>query len=441
MIGLQVLIVLSAIILGTKLKGISLGIMGALGLALLVFGFNIKPTDPPFEVLLIITSVITAASALESAGGLSYLTGLSERTIRKYPHRITFIAPLIMYIFTFLAGTGHIIYSILPIVATVARETGVRPERPLTVTVIAAQQAAMASPISAPTAILLSILAPYGLELTDLLCVLVPATLGGLLVATLVVNKVGKELHEDPIYAATLQKDKIGEDKTSTPTGHTKASSPAAKRAVALFILGIFAVVMLGAFKALRPSWQVQGKTVYLGMPVAIEIIMLSTAALMVIFCKLKATEITKTAVFGAGIQAVISILGIAWLGDTFVRANQATIMSSVQEQILRYPWQFSFILFGMSILLVSQSATLRALMPLGLALGIPAVTLLAAAPAVNGLFFIPNYPMVLAAIHLDTTGTTRIGRFLLNHSFMLPGLIATSVAVLIAFGLVRYFF
>lgn len=439
MIWLQVIILLGAIIIGTRLKGISLGIMGGLGLAILAFFFHIKPTEPPFEVVLIIASVVTAAGALEAAGGLTYLSSVAEKAIKRYPHRITFIAPLITYIFTFLAGTGHIIYSILPIIATVARETGVRPERPLTTSVIAAQQAVMASPISAPTAILISLLAPQGIELLDMLCILLPATLGGMLITTLVINRRGKELSEEPAYIAMLKAkaEEANQEKTVTQAKVTRS----AQVSVILFIIGITLIVLLGAFKNLRPTWQINGKAIPMDMTTTIAILMLSTAALMALFCKFKVAEIPKSSVFNAGIQAVISILGIAWLGDTFVKANQEQIMELVQGQILKYPWQFSFILFFMSILLVSQTTTIRALIPLGLALGIPAMTLLAAAPAVNGLFFIPNYPTILAAVNLDHTGTTKIGKFVLNHSFMLPGLIATTTAVLIAFGLVHYLF
>ncbi|OJW69961.1 MAG: C4-dicarboxylate ABC transporter [Candidatus Amoebophilus sp. 36-38] len=439
MIWLEITIVLGAILIGTRLKGISLGIMGGFGLAILAFFFHLKPTDPPSDVLFIITAVVTAAGALEAAGGLGYLAGLAEKTIKKYPHRITFIAPLITYILTFLAGTGHIVYSILPIIATVARDTGVRPERPLTASVIAAQQAAIASPISAPTAILIGILAPYGIELLDVLCILVPATLGGILMTTLVVNRMGKELSEEPAYKKMLevneQKDLIKELDT-----YSKVSN-SAKLSVTLFIVGIILIILLGAFKNLRPIWQINGKLVFLDMPTTIEVLMFSIAALTMLTCKLNPTEISKSTVFTSGIQAVISILGISWLGDTFVNANQAQIMELVQTQIVKHPWQFSFILFFMSILLVSQTATIRSLMPLGLALGIPAITLLAASPAVNGLFFFPNYPTILAAINLDRTGTTRVGKFVLNHSFMIPGLIATSTAVIIAFGLVKYLF
>ena len=438
-VWLEVIIVLSAIFVGTRLKGISLGIMGGLGLAILTFFFRLQPTDPPFEVLLIITAVVTAASTLEAAGGLRYLTNLAEKLIRQYPHRITFIGPFVTYLFTFLAGTGHIVYSILPVIATVARETGVRPERPLSATVIAAQQAAIASPISAPAAIVIGLLAPHGIELLDILQVLVPATLGGMIVTTLVVNKLGKELHQDPTYLQSLQANRQAAPEQLTPESHHV--STAAKRAVGLFILGIGMVILLGACKSLRPSWEVDGKVVWLDMPAIIEIMMLTIAALIVLLCGLRPTEITKSSVFTAGIQGVIAILGISWLGNTFVSANQAQIMELVQAQIIKHPWQFSIILFLMSILLVSQTATIRALIPLGLALGIPATTLLATLPAVNGLFFIPNYPTILAAINLDHTGTTRVGKLVLNHSFMIPGLIATTTAVTIAFGLVRMLF
>jgi anaerobic C4-dicarboxylate transporter DcuA len=438
-IWLEIIIVLGAIFIGTRLKGISLGIMGGLGLAILAFFFHLKPTDPPFDLLLIITSVVTAAGTLEAAGGLGYLSALAEKAIKKYPHRITFIAPFITYILTFLAGTGHIIYSILPIIATVARETGVRPERPLTASVIASQQAAVASPISAPTAILISLLAPQGIGLLDILCILVPATLGGVLVTTLVVNKLGKELSEEPSYVAYMSNNiqKVNKEKV---TAHANVST-STKLSVFLFMMGISIIVILGTFKGLRPTWQIGGKLVELDMPTIIEILMLSVAALILIICQVKPNEITKSSVFTGGIQAVISIMGISWLGDTFVKANQVEIMALIQSQIVKHPWQFSFILFFMSILLVSQTATIRALIPLGLALGIPAITLLAASPAVNGLFFIPNYPTLLAAINLDRTGTTRVGKYVLNHSFMIPGLIATSTAVIIAFGLVKYLF
>ncbi len=439
MIWLEIIIVLAAIFLGTRLKGISLGIMGGLGLTLLAFFFKLKPTEPPFPVLLIITSVITAASTLDAAGGLRYLTNLAEEFIKKYPHRITFIAPFITYLFTFLAGTGHIIYSILPVIATVAKETGVRPERPLSATVIAAQQASIASPISAPTAIVISLLAPKGIEIFHILLILLPATLIGVLVTTLVMNRVGKELYEDPIYLQSIQASTT--NASSVKYSAQQPVSKSAKLALGLFMLGITIIITLGIFQDLRPGWESNGKLIHLDMPTIIEIIMLGIAALIVLTCKVETSEITKSNVFSAGIQAVISIMGISWLGDTFVKANETQIIDLIQAQITRHPWQFSIMFFVMAILLVSQTATIRALIPLGLSLGIPAITLLAALPAVNSVFFMPNYPTILAAINFDQTGTTRVGKYMLNHSFMLPGLIATITSVIMSFTLVKLFF
>jgi anaerobic C4-dicarboxylate transporter DcuA len=438
MIWVQLTLVLLAIFLGTRLQGISLGVMGGLGLAILAFILHVKPTDPPTEVLMIVTAVVTASSTLEAAGGLRYLTTLAERFIRKYPHRITFLSPLIVYLFTLLGGTGHTVYAILPVIADVAKDVGVRPSRPLSVAVIAAQQAVLASPISAPIALAVGFLAPYGIGLIDILKVCVPATFGGVVLATLAVNKWGKELHEDPAY---LQRVQGAQQKIEEKVAETDPISSAAKLSVVLFILGITIIMLCGVWKGLRPSWEIDGTMQPMAMPVVIEIMMLAISALIVLLCKLNPKEIVKSNVFSSGIQAVIAILGISWLGDTFIAANKAEILAAVQAQITQAPWQFSLLLFLMSILLVSQTATIRAVMPLGIALGLPAPALLAALPAVNGLFFIPNYPTLLAAMSLDSTGTTRVGKFVLNHSFMLPGLVATTTALGIAGLLVKLLF
>ncbi|MCU0317786.1 MAG: anaerobic C4-dicarboxylate transporter [Amoebophilaceae bacterium] len=438
MLWIQMTIVLLAIFLGARLQGISLGIMGGLGLAILAFIFQVKPTDPPTEVLMIVTAVVTASSTLEAAGGLRYLTTLAERFIRRYPHRITFLSPLIVYLFTLLGGTGHTLYAILPVIADVAKDVGVRPSRPLSMAVIAAQQAVLASPISAPIALVVGLFAPYGIGLIDILKVCVPATFGGVLLATLVVNKWGKELHEDPAYLRRVQG---AQQKAEAQTVKTDPVPSTAKRSVTLFALGITIVMLCGVWKGLRPSWEIDGTRQPMAMSVVIEIMMLSIAALIVLLCKLDPKEIVKSNVFSSGIQAVIAILGISWLGDTFITTNKEEILVAVQAQITQKPWQFSLLLFLMSILLVSQTATIRAVIPLGIALGLPAPALLAALPAVNGLFFIPNYPTLLAAISLDSTGTTRVGKFVLNHSFMIPGLVATTTAVVIAGALVKLFF
>ena len=439
MISVEIIVVLLAILVGTRLKGMSLGMMGGLGLAVLTFGFGLRPTEPPVQVLMIITAVVTAAGTLEAAGGLHYLTNLAESIIRKYPNRITYISPIVVYLFTFLGGTGHTVYSLLPVIGDVAKEVGVRPERPLSMAVIASQQAAIASPISAPTAIIVGILAPEGIELIDILKICIPATIIGLMVATLVVNRLGKELHEDSDYLKRIQAEPTAFSQQEAAS--TRPLPPSAKRSVWLFMLSITVIILLGSLKSLRPRWERDGIVELIAMPSVIEIVMLSIAALIVLLCKVNPQDIVKSKVFTAGMQAVIAIMGISWLGDTFISAHKTKIVSLVQTQIMQAPWQFSIILFCMSIILVSQSATMRSLVPLGLTLGIPASALLAALPAVNGLFFIPNYPTVLAAVSLDRTGTTHIGKWVLNHSFMIPGLISTATAVLVAHGLVYILF
>lgn len=431
-IWIQLTIVLFALVLGTRLQGMSLGLMGGLGLAILTFCFQVQPTKPPIDVLLIVTAVVTASGTLEAAGGLRYLTTRAEKIIRKYPHRITFISPLVVYLLTFLGGTGHTIYAMLPVIADVAKDVGVRPSKPLSMAVIAAQQAVLASPISAPTALVLGLLAPFGIGLVDIIKVCLPATLAGVTLATIVVNKWGKELHEDPTYVASVP------DSSSKQVAAQDAPvSRNAKRAVGLFTLGIVYIILLGAREDLRPKWENSGVLETMGMPRVIPIVMLAVAALIVLICQTNPKAIVKSNVFIAGIQAVIAILGISWLGDTFIAAHRTEILLAAQQQITQAPWQFSLLLFLMSMLLVSQAATIRAIMPLGVYLGLPAPTLLAAFPAVNGVFFIPNYPTLLAAINLDSTGTTRVGKFFLNHSFMVPGLIATTTAVVMARWLV----
>ena len=274
-------VLLLAIFVGTRLKGMSLGMMGGLGLAVFVFVFHIFPTRPPVDVLLIITTVVTAVGTLEAAGGMRCLTCWAEALIRRYPHSITYISPLVVYLFTLLGGTGHTVYSLLPIIADVSRDVGGRPERPLSVSVIAAQQAVLASPISAPIAIVVGILAPEGIALWDILGVCIPATFLGVMLATLVMNSVGAELHTAPGYTP-LPPD----------TTHAVLSSPTdpmvpahAWRSVVIFMLGVVVVMLLGAFKSLRPAREVSGTIQYMPMTDAIEIVMLSTAALITALC------------------------------------------------------------------------------------------------------------------------------------------------------------
>lgn len=424
---LQLLFVLLAIIVGARVGGIGLGVFGGLGLAVLTFVFGLEPTTPPIDVMLMIVAVIAAAGCMQAAGGLDLMVKWAEKILRRHPQRITLLSPLVTYLFTFFAGTGHVAYSVLPVIAEVARETGIRPERPMGIAVIASQQAITASPISAATVALLSMLAGYHITLFDILKISIPCTLVGVLVGALYSMRVGKELKDDPVYQVRL---KSGELSGANYCTAEVANPGKALTSVLLFLGATVGIVLFGSIDSLRPSFQTSEGVVVMQMAHIIEVLMLSVAALILLLTGTSGMKAAKSSVFNAGMQAVVAIFGIAWMGDTFISGNIAVIKENIFGLVTDMPWLFGIALFVMSILLFSQAATIRALLPLGMALGISPYMLIALFPAVNGYFFIPNYPTVVAAINFDTTGTTRIGKYVLNHSFMMPGLISTIVAV-----------
>ena len=428
---LQLLFVLAAIIVGARLGGIGLGVMGGVGLAILTFVFGLQPTAPPIDVMLMIAAVISAASCMQAAGGLDFMVKLAERLLRRNPAHVTILSPLVTYLFTFVAGTGHVAYSVLPVIAEVAAETKIRPERPLGIAVIASQQAITASPISAATVALLGLLTGFDITLFDILKITIPATLIGVLVGAFASMRVGKELMEDPEYLRRMEEGLL-EDK------HVELNDVKnmfqARLSVIIFIVATQLSVLFGSIPGLRPSFD--GKV--MDMPSLIEILMLSAAALILIISRTDGIKATQGSVFPAGMQAVIAIFGIAWMGDTFINGNITELTGSIEGIVRQMPWLFGVALFVMSILLYSQAATVRAIVPLGIALGISPMMLIALFPAVNGYFFIPNYPTVIAAINFDRTGTTGIGKWVLNHSFMMPGLVATIVSIVIGLLLIQ---
>jgi anaerobic C4-dicarboxylate transporter DcuA len=437
---LEFAVVLAALGIGARVGGIGLGVWGGVGLLVLTVVFGVAPTAPPVDVILIILAVIMAASSMEAAGGVDYLVSVAEKLIRRNPRRITIVAPIVAYAFSFAAGTGHIFYPLLPVMYEVARENGIRPERPIAVSTIASQQAITASPVSAATAAMLTLLGSSGVGLVDILIITVPATLCGVLAAALVQTRVGVELDDDPEYKRRLEAGEIepvkhrgaGDDITVKP------ELPAGARLSAmLFLVGVAVVVLAGALPNMRPQVPGAGDVLEpLGMPIVIEIVMLAVAATILLFAKAPVAAVPRTKTCQAGVTAVVGILGLAWMGDSFIAANKEVLLGALGETATTYPYLFAVGLFAASVLLYSQAATTRALMPLGLSLGIMPFNLIAMFPAVNGYFFLPNYGTIIAAINFDRTGTTGIGRFVLNHSFMLPGLIATIVAVTVGLGI-----
>ncbi len=445
---IQLLIVLALIFIGARVGGIGLGIYGMVGVFILVFLFGLKPGNIPLDVMLIIVSVITATAALQAAGGLDYLVGLAARFLRKHPDHITYYGPLTTWIFCLVAGTAHTSYSLLPIISEIATKSKIRPERPMTVATIAASLGITGSPMSAATAAVIStdLLGGQGIELKDILLVCIPASLIAILVSSFVQNRVGKELVDDPEYQRRVKEGLIDPNETLDVTDETglAATNPQhkyAKRAVWAFLFGVFLVVLFGSVPSLRPSFTVDGELQRLSMPQTIEILMMSIAALILIVGKANVGDAVKGNIFGAGMNAMVSIFGIAWMGDTFFNGNIEFFKNGIADIVTQYPFLFAIALFFMSIMLFSQAATVRTLYPLGMALGINPLALVAMFPAVNGYFFIPNYPTEVAAINFDRTGTTRIGKYVLNHSFQLSGFITTFVSIGVAYLIITFLY
>ena len=443
MIWLELMVVLICIFVGARLGGIALGTVAGIGLLILVFFFGLPPGAPPRTVLGMILAVVTAAATMQAAGGLDYLVVIADRALRIWPAGITVVAPVIAYVFTLAAGTGHIIYPLLPVIAEVSRNAGVRPERPLSISTIASQQAITASPISAATVALLGLLTPAGVHLQQILLICIPSTLLGSLLGALAVMWKGPELKDDPIYQDRLAKGLI-ELSTSRVLMDSK-NLTRARGSVIVFVTAAILVVVLGLFPSMRPRYTVasggQESVEQVEMAPAIMMLMLAAAGINMLLFQASPVTTLKGSIMNAGMVALISIAGLAWLGSSFFEGNRQFIISSISGAVRAHAWIFAVGLFTLSILLASQAATVVTLMPAGIALGLGAPVLIAVFPAVNGYFFLPTYPTLLAAISFDQTGTTRIGKYVLNHSFMVPGLVATASSVLLGFIIARIVF
>lgn len=435
---IELLVVLAVIFIGARFNGVGLGIWGGVGLFLITVLFGVNPTSPPVDVLLIILAVVTAAATMDASGGIDFLVSVAERIIRANPKYITILAPLTTWLFTFLAGTGHVVYPLQPVIYEVAMSAGIRPERPMAVATIASQQSITASPVSAATAAMLGLFAANqwtDFGLAQILMICVPSTLAGVIVAGFISMFIGKDLADDPEFQARV---KAGLVKLPDPKAEKKALPPTAKRSAIVFLVCVGIAVISGLFPELRT---VRGQPKPLGMATVLEIFMMVNAAAILITCRPKVDDIVRTPTMRAGVVAMVGIFGLAWLGDSFVAANKADLIVAVGDIAKSMPWTFAFLLFFVSVLLYSQAATARAVMPLGAALGISPQMLIGMFPAVNGYFFIPTYGSLVAAIAFDGSGTTHIGKYVLNHSFMIPGLVATIVAVGTGITLAGIFF
>ncbi|SMO73267.1 anaerobic C4-dicarboxylate transporter [Solitalea koreensis] len=441
MIWLQLLVLLVMILIGSRLKGIALGLMGVVGVFIYVTFFGMRPADPPGDIMLIIICVVTLSATLEAAGGLDYLVSVAEKIIRRHPSRITIIAPIVSFVLCLFAGTSHVIYSLLPIIADVSVKNHIRPERPLSASVIACHAALTGSPMAACTAAFGAILAYPGAA-ANIMFVCIPSCFIGSLAAAFVMMKYGKDLDKDPEFLEKMKDPEFAAtiNELSKEVTLNEAQAKKAKQAVIIFGVTILLIVLSGTFPQIIPDTAAGSVNFHvnadgtLKMVTVIETIALSAAALMLIVTRTNAAKITKASLFNSMSSALVSVFGVVWMAATFMDANKQIIADSLGKITAAYPWSFTVAIFVMGVLMFSQGATTKAMMPLGLALGLPAASLIAMFPAVNSFFLIPGYPTLLAAINMDKTGTTKVGSFVVNHSFLLPGLVATIVSIGVGF-------
>lgn len=430
MFWVHLLLLLIVIFIGIRYGGVAFGLLGGLGVSVLVFVFGIVPGTPPVSVMLIILAVVAASATLEATGGLELLVKYAERLLRKYPSMIVYLGPFCTYFLTVLVGTGHSVYPLLPVIYDVAYKKGIRPERPLAVSTIASQMGITGSPIAAAAAVVLATAADNSLNigLIDILKVTIPSTFIGVMVAATFSLKRGKDLDKDPVYLKQMEDPEFRKEAAGVKEEGSESDLKAtAGRGLLIFLLGILGVIVLALMsKTLLPKG--------VGMSVAIQFMMLSVGAIIILFTNIKPKDIVHSSVFIAGMTAVITIFGIAWLSDTIIGHHKEYLVGLVSGMVDSFPWSFAVAMFFVSIFLKSQAAVLTIMMPLGFSLGIPHDVLIGVLPSCYAYFFFPFYPSDLAAISFDRSGTTKIGKYVLNHSFMLPGFTGVVTATIIGY-------
>jgi anaerobic C4-dicarboxylate transporter DcuB len=429
MFWIELIIVLAIIFLGVRKGGTFLAMAGGIGMLIMTFILHVKPSDPPVTVILIMIAVICAAATMQACGGLDFLVKIAEKILRKNPKLITILAPIVSYIFTFMCGTGHIVYSLLPVINEIAIDTGVRPERPISASIISSQQAITACPISAATVGILAFMAesPYTqVNIFTLLLVCIPATLIGTVAAALAVIKKGKELADDPEFQARVASGKL--EDFSKKHIEEKKTTKEAKVSVVIFLTAMVGIVLLGAVKQLVPTIDADGTK--LPLTTVIEIFMLVAAAVMVLVTKLDSNKVLDQPVFRTGMFAVVLAFGLCWLVNTFIGDQASFITDNMSSLTNQYPWIYIIAVFIVGAITTSQSSTTMIMVPIGIALGLPANIIVAGWIACSSNYFIPASGQCVAAIAFDSAGTTKIGKFVLNHSYMVPGLVCTIVSV-----------
>ena len=438
MLLLEAVVVLACILIGARYSGIALGLAGIFGLSILTFIFGARPASPPINVVFIIMAITCLAAGMQAAGGLDYLVSIAEKILRKHPRQITFLAPAVCFFSVMFTGTSYVAMALYPVICEVAFEAKIRVERPLSIAVIASQHGISASPVSAATAALIAVLAVKGIGLGQIMLVLIPGVFIGCMIGALSVLKHGKELEEDPEFIRRVRE---GELKPIESKKISYVPSKEAKLSVGIFLLAVVLIITLGSFPSLLPSWTVGDKTIRLSIPIVIQLLGFGFSFLMIALCRIKPDNVIHASVFSAGMVGVVATFGIAWMADTFFNSHSTEFINAIGTWVQEYPALFCLMVFVLAVLLQSQGATTQTIMPIGLALGLPVSALVGAAPAVNGIFFLPCSGSMIAGMMFDRTGSTKIGRWIVDHSFMLPGLVSNICSICISWFLATLIF
>ena len=442
---IELLIVLAALYVGSRYGSLALGAISGIGLAILVFGFGLKPGTPPTDVIYIIIAAVTCAGTLQASGGMDWMIQIAEKMLRKHPSHITFLGPLVTFFLTVLVGTGHVVYTIMPIICDIALKKGIRPERPCGVSSVASQVGITCSPIAAAVVAFVTISNSNGymVSIPQVLMVTIPACVIGLMCAALASYKRGKDLDKDPEF----QKRKADPETYKYMYGNSattldKVITKEAKASVYVFLGALLVIVGFAFCQMIHVGEDTLAKAINLPkMNICIQIIMLTAAAANIIFCKASPKKAVAGAVWQSGMVAVVAIYGIAWLADTYFGNYMDEMKLMLSNMVSNYPWSIALVFFMVSVLINSQGAVVVAMLPLAYELGIAGPVLLGVLPSVYGYFFIPNYPSDIATVNFDRSGTTVIGKYLLNHSFMMPGLISVFVSTVVAYLITNVIF
>ncbi|MDO4777764.1 MAG: anaerobic C4-dicarboxylate transporter [Cardiobacteriaceae bacterium] len=427
---------------GSRFGGIGLGVVSGIGLLFEVLVLRMPPSKPPIDVMLIILAVVTCASILEAAGGLKYMLQIAEKILRRNPKRVTILGPIVTYTMTLMLGTGHAVYSIMPIIGDIALKNNIRPERPMAASSVASQLAITGSPISAAVVYYLDEITKlnffHGVQLLDILMVTIPATFIGTIALSLYSLRRGKELQDDPVYQQRMQ-DPVWRERilNTTSTSLNEQLPSSARNAVLLFLLALVSIVIVAMVPEIRTIDMGEGeKPLKISMTLMIQMLMLAFGGIILLATRTDVQKVPNGVVFKSGMVATVAIFGIAWMSDTYFSYAMPQFKGAVMEMVQQAPWTFAFALFAVSVVINSQAATAKMLLPVGIGLGLPAPLLVGLMPATYGYFFIPNYPSDIATISFDVTGTTKIGKYYFNHSFMAPGLVGVVVACTVGIAL-----